>query len=182
MIGLVLAVGLPLLDRSVKDNAVVAAGDRLELGDGLTIAPPEGWRLTKGVTVDMPTLVPAQPKSTSLLTDGPVKAVLQVGPFRGDSVRLLEQMNRNAVRSTTKAGFTARGERTAVVSTDGLDGVQERYTADSGEGTLTAFALPGDRGLVVAVTAPDGGQLSARNEQVQRMLSSLALTGTGDRS
>ncbi len=182
VIGLVLAVLLPMVDRSVADHAVVRAGDRLDLGAGLTLAPPEGWRLVKGVTLGTPTIAPVPGKGKAVVTDGTVTAALQVGPFRGDASQLLDQVNADEEHTTDLPGFRAAGDRAHVTATGDVSGVRETYRATSGAGVLASYALSDGRGLTILVSATDDGQLTTRTDQIQRMLSSVALTTQGDQS
>jgi hypothetical protein len=111
-----------------------------------------------------------------------VTAALQVGPYRGDAWQLLDQVNADEEHTTDLPGFRAAGDRVHVTATGDVSGVRETYRATSGAGVLATYALSDGRGLTILVCATDDGQLTTRTDQIQRMLSSVALTTEGDQS
>jgi hypothetical protein len=180
-IGLVLAVLLPLVDRSVAEPEVVRAGGRLDLGRGLTVAPPEGWRVVRGVMASTPTTVPVPAMGVAAVTDGAVTAAFPVAPYPGTAWQLLDQMDAIRYHTTVLPGFRVAGDRRQLTGTGDVSGVLEDYTSTSGVGVVAAYVLPDGRGLTILVSAAPAAQLPARTDRIERMLASIALTTEGAR-
>jgi hypothetical protein len=53
-IGILLGGILPLVDKAVSWDNPIVAGDRLDLGGGITVTPPIGWQLESGFLVGGP--------------------------------------------------------------------------------------------------------------------------------
>ncbi|MFD7853875.1 hypothetical protein ACFV6B_06185 [Streptomyces microflavus] len=179
VIGLLLAVVLPLVDRSVAEHEVVHAGDRLDLGQGLTIAPPVGWQVVRGIKTGTAITVPVSDTNGAVLADGVVTASIQVAPYDGDSRQLLDQVNSNNSRSAELPGFRVGNDPRPVTTPGGITGLVESYSTTSGSGVLAAYALDTGRGLTILVTSADSTQMPAHTAQIAQMLSSVTLTTEG---
>ncbi|MEU8817442.1 hypothetical protein [Actinoplanes sp. NPDC048796] len=173
-VGILLGGLLPLIDRVVPNDDTVRAGDRLNLGDGLTIAPPAGWQLVSGLRVGAATTIPDQGSPVAEVADDGVVADIRTAAFAGDASALLDQVNKNLTRSSTRPQFTVTGGRASVTSIDGITGLVETYTSTAGEGLVAAYKLADGRGLTVEVDAAAGGQFAARADQVDAMLRSVS--------
>lgn len=173
-IALVLRTVIPAVDHAVPVDDVIKAGDRINLDDGLTIAPPAGWSLTDGILVGANTVQPGAGSPTAAFTQGGVGAQIQVARFAGDADALLNQLNRNDSRSSNRPEFTVTGKRATVTATGGLTGVAEDYTSASGDGILAAFTLPDGRGMAVEVVGTTN-QLAAHAAEITTMLRSVTV-------
>ncbi|MET3861711.1 hypothetical protein ABIE38_002647 [Dietzia sp. 2505] len=140
-IGLVWSVGLPWLDRSVSWDDPIAAGDIVDLGEGVRFTPPVGWDLTKGVRVgDEPASGPPGSGTTATVTDGGTTISATQGVFAGDVDALLTEAEKNL--SVHERGVRVFGARQSVTTDSGLVGTSEPFTSPSGDGVLAAFVLP----------------------------------------
>ncbi|MBG0565580.1 hypothetical protein [Actinoplanes aureus] len=173
-IAILLRSVIPLIDQATPGDAVVQTGDRLNLGGGLTIAPPVGWRLVDGILIGTKTVQPGTGSPTAAVVQGGVSAQIEVAPFAGDADALLNQINRNDSRTNTRPAFTAGNQRSAVTAVGGVTGVTESYTSTSGDGVIAAYTFSDGRGLAVEV-AGTSDQLSARTAQIDAMLRSVTL-------
>ncbi len=173
-IAVVLVWIVPSVDQAVPGHGVVQAGDRLNLGDGLTVTPPAGWQLTGGILVGANTVQPGTGSPTASLTHDGVSAQIAVAPFTGDANALLDQINRNDSRSGNRPEFTVDGNRAAVTAAGGIVGVVEDYTSTSGDGIIAAYTVPDGRGMTIEVTGT-GNQLAAHAGQISAMLRSVTL-------
>ena len=165
---------VPLIDQAVPGHDVVRAGDRLNLNQGLTVAPPVGWQLTDGILVGANTVVPGEGSPTAGVSQDGVGAQIHVASFAGDANALLDQINRNDSRSGNRPEFTANGNRGVVSATGGITGVVEDYSSTSADGIVAAYTFPDGRGMTIEVTGT-GSQLSAHTGQISAMLRSVAL-------
>jgi len=158
------AVVMPAVNRIAPANyPQVKAGERLDLGDGVTITPPAGWRLVDGFVVGS-TRTPAGGQAE--IAQSGVVASVQAAAFTGDAETLLGQAERE--------GFTVTGGRTTVTTTGGITGVVEDYSRGSGEGLVAAYAFDGV-GVTVVVDAARG-QLAVHSGDIDTMLRSVART------
>jgi hypothetical protein len=168
--GLILlwAVVMPVVNRVVPaDYPRIRAGDRLDLGGGVTVTPPVGWRLVEGYVVGS-TRTPAS--GDAEVGQSGVVASVHVEPFTGDADTLLgraEQLDSSAL-----PGFTVSGGRSTVQAQDGITGVVQDYSSGSGEGLVAAYAFDGV-GVTVVVDAASG-QLSVHAAEIDGMLRSVA--------
>ncbi|GAA1036509.1 hypothetical protein GCM10009557_47430 [Virgisporangium ochraceum] len=168
--GLILlwAVVMPVVNRvTPADYPRIGAGDRLDLGGGVTITPPVGWRLVEGYVVGS-TRTPAS--GDAEVGQSGVVASVHVAPFNGDADALLGQAER--IDSSALPGFTVSGGRTTVPAQDGITGVVEDYSSGSGEGLVAAYAFDGV-GVTVVVDATSG-QLAVHAAEIDAMLRSVA--------
>lgn len=181
-IGILLGGILPLVDRAVSWDNPIAAGDRLDLGGGLTLAPPTGWQLESGFRVGGTSPNPSG--SAAIVTSNGVSATIQVAGFSGSPDQLLDRVNDNEFTTATRPDLTSTGNRTTLTTGTGLNGVLESYTGTAREGLVAVFTfpangqgLPADTGMSIVVDAPNG-QLASVQSDVRAMLSSVALEGT----
>ncbi|GAA4471894.1 hypothetical protein [Phytohabitans houttuyneae] len=168
-IALLLSVGIPLVDRAVPaDVRVIEPGDRLDLGGGITIAPPVGWQLDDGILVSDTITSPVEVGGgDASLTRGGLSVGIHLAPFTGDAAALLDQVE----RIDSRHGFTVTGQRTSVTAEDGITGLAEQYTSASTQGLVAAYVIDGTGLSVIA----DGtaGLLPAHLAQIDAMLRSV---------
>ncbi|WP_328471357.1 hypothetical protein OHA21_07025 [Actinoplanes sp. NBC_00393] len=165
---------IPSIDQATPVDDVIEAGDRLNLDNGLTIAPPVGWELVDGILVGADTVQPGAGSASASMVQGGVQAQIAVSSFAGDAGALLDQVNRNDSRSDSRPGFTVSAEPTAITTVGGITGAVEGYTSAAGDGLLAAFTFPDGRGMAVEV-AGTSEQLAARTSQIDAMLRSVTL-------
>lgn len=157
------AVVMPAVNRvAPADYPRIRAGDRLDLGGGVTIAPPVGWRLVEGFVVGS-TRSPAS--GDAEIAGAGVVASVQVASFGGDAEALLDKV------AAEDPGFTVTGGRTTVDAQGGITGLVEDYSSGSGEGLVAAYVFDGV-GLTVVVDAASG-QLAVHAAEVTAMLRSV---------
>ena len=173
-LALLLRSVVPLIDRAVPGHDVVRAGDRFDLGAGLSIAPPVGWQIVDGILVGARTVQPGTGSPTAAVVRSGISAQMAVSTFAGDAGALLDQINRNDERSGERPAFTADSDRTAITATGEVTGLAESYTSTSQDGVIAAYTFPDDRGLAVEVVG-DRDQLAARSGQIDAMLRSVSL-------
>ena len=86
----VVALGLPLLDRSLSASRTVAAGVRIAVGGGVSVVPPPG------ATLDVSRTRPGDRRGTTLFVLGPIRYAVVVAPYSGTlaeaTTRLREQI------------------------------------------------------------------------------------------
>ncbi|MER7416061.1 hypothetical protein ABT346_04615 [Micromonospora peucetia] len=175
VIGIVLAVVLPLVNQAVPDNDEIRPGDRLDLG-GVVVTPPVGWLLEQGVRVGADSTVPVTPGSAdAVVAAAGVSVVFHQAPFTGTTAALLDQINSNESRSTGRPEFAVTGGRATVTAGSGLTGLAENHTSASGEGVIAVFTFPSlGTGMTVEVDAAPG-QLAARQAEITAMLRSVTV-------
>jgi hypothetical protein len=178
-LGILLGGILPLIDQAVSWDDPIVAGDKLDLGGGITVTPPTGWQLESGVRVGGAGANPAD--ATAIVTSNGVSVTVQVSGFSGSPGELLDRVNDNEFTTATRPDLTAVGGRNTLVTGSGLSGVSESYTGTSAEGLAAAFTFPAngsgitaDTGMSIVVDAPRG-QLSAVMPDVQAMLRSVSV-------
>lgn len=162
------AVVMPAVNRiTPADYPRIRAGDRLDLGGGVTVTPPVGWRLVDGFVVGS-TRTPAS--GDAEVAQSGVVASVHAAAFTGDADTLLGQAER--IDSSALPGFTLTGGRTPVTAQDGITGVVEDYSSGPGEGLVAAYAFDGV-GVTVVVDAASG-QLAVHGSEIDAMLRSVA--------
>jgi hypothetical protein len=162
------AVVMPAVNRvTPADYPRIRAGDRLDLGSGVTITPPVGWRLVDGFVVGS-TRTPAG--GDAEVAQSGVVASIHVAAFTGDADALLDRVEQ--VDASALPGFTVTGGRTPVNAGDGITGVVEDYGSGSGEGLVAAYVFDGV-GVTVVVDAASG-QLSVHGAEIDAMLRTVA--------
>lgn len=165
---------IPLIDQAVPGDTVIKAGQRLNLNDGLTVAPPAGWQLSDGILVGANSVQPGAGSPTAAFSTGGVSVQIQVAKFAGDANALLDQLNSNDVKEGDRRDVTASGDRATITATGGVTGVSEGFGSTSGDGILAAYTFADGRGLVISVTGT-GNQLSAHAAQIDAVLRSVTL-------
>lgn len=139
-----LALGLPLLDRSLPAERDVRADAPYRIGAGVTVVPPFGARL------DVTGTRPGEDRGSVLFRLDPVRYAIEVRPFDGDldtaAVRLRQ-------RITGTSGYQVTGTQLAVSTAGGLAGLQGGYTAGDRGGRYAVFVV---RGLTIEVTISGG--------------------------
>ncbi|GAA3201305.1 hypothetical protein GCM10010468_14420 [Actinocorallia longicatena] len=177
-VGLLLSVVLPRIDDAVAVNEIVRPGDRLDLGGGLTIAPPAGWEVLAGIKVGEKTTLPVpEDAADASVAGGGVTALIRVDTFDGTPEALLDQVNHTQKRTSNQPGFTVTAPPVPVETAEGNVGVLERYTSTSGEGLLAAFTFHDGRGMSLSVAATGDGQLAEQAGRIERMIRSIRFTG-----
>ena len=162
------AVVLPAVNRvTPADYPRITAGDRLDLGEGVTIAPPVGWRLVEGFVVGS-TRSPAA--GDAEIAQSGVVASVHVAAFSGDADALLGQVEQDD--SSALPGFTVTGGRNTVDARNGITGLVEDFSSGSGEGLVAAYVFDGV-GVTVVVDAV-AGQFAVHSAEITAMLRSLA--------
>lgn len=179
---IVYTVVLPAIDNAVGWDDETAAGDVIDLGEGVTFVPPVGWELTDGFRVGDEPLsgVPAS-GATAALGNGGVRVVAQRSGFDGTPDELLDQLNRIRSRSDAapNRAFKVTGPRGTVTTASGISGVSEAYTSASGEGRMLAFTLgAGDAGgtptgVVVTVDAT-ANEYATQSAAIDALIASIA--------
>ncbi|MBB2947131.1 hypothetical protein FB565_006899 [Actinoplanes lutulentus] len=172
-IALLLRTAIPAIDQAIPVDNVITAGDRINLNDGLTIAPPTGWDLTDGILVGANTVEPGAGSPSASFGQGGIAAQIQVAKFAGDANALLDQVNRNDSVNPNRPEFTVTGQRATVTATGGLTGVAEDYTSASHDGILAAYTLSDGRGVAIEVIGT-ANQLAAQTAQITAMLRSVS--------
>jgi hypothetical protein len=164
-----LAVVLPAVDRLVPVTAgPIRPGERLNLGGGVTIAPPAGWRLRSGIRTTDRTVAPVRPGDGYATLDdgGAVTVVIHLADFDGGGpAALLDQVDR--VNARARPTLAVTGGRAAVA-----DGLVERFAGPSSEGLIAAYTF-GGTGMTVVARAGAAG-LAARAAEIDAMLASVA--------
>lgn len=162
------AVVMPFVNRvAPADYPRIKAGDRLDLGGGVTITPPVGWRLVDGFVVGS-TRTPAS--GDAEVAQSGVAVSIHIAAFSGDADQLLGQVEQ--IDSSELPGFTISGGRSAVNAQGGITGLVEDYSSGSGEGLVAAYVFD-DVGLTVVVDAASG-QLAVHAAEIGTMLQSVA--------
>lgn len=152
-VAVLLAVLLPLADRLVPADDPIRPGERLDLGGGVSVAAPAGWRLESGIRAGERTTVPVTPGSAdAVLSTGGVVISLHLAAFGGDAAALLD-----AVELTGTAGVT-RGARSPVTTQGGVTGLAEHFTGPGTEGLVAAYTFGAGLGLTATVLAGPGEQ------------------------
>ncbi|WP_405096042.1 hypothetical protein [Micromonospora sp. NBC_01412] len=173
-IAVVLVVILPAIGRAVPSDDPIRAGDRLDLGGGITVTPPVGWQLTSGVRVGANTTVPTSPGSANAqVTRNGVTATIHVAKFAGDPGALLDQVERIDAVSPARPKFAVAAGRVTVTAQGGLVGLAESYASASSEGVVAAYQFPvSGTGMTIVVGAPTG-QYAANTAEITAMLRSV---------
>ncbi|MGI5239206.1 hypothetical protein [Dactylosporangium sp. CA-139066] len=166
-LAVLLAVGLPAVDRLVPAPAdLVRPGDRLNLGGGVTIAPPQGWRLLEGIRVTDRTVAPVRPgDGDATLQRGGATVVIHLAAFDGGPEALLDQVDR--VNARARPALAVTGGRVAVAA-----GLVEPFAGPSSRGLVAAYTFDGTGMTVVAHAGADG--LAGRAAEIHAMLGSVA--------
>lgn len=158
---LVYTVILPAIDDATAWNDETAAGDVIDLGEGVTFVPPVGWELTDGFRVGDEPAGGLPIDGSAVIGNGGVRVVVERSGFDGSADELLDQVNRTRTRSNAapNRGFKVTGPRSTVTTASGISGVSEAYTSTTGEGRVLAFTLDGGdagttpTGVVVTIDA-----------------------------
>jgi len=179
---LVFMVVIPVInDYAVDWDDETAAGDVLDLGNGVTVVPPTGWDLTSGIRVDgEPVSGISGDGSASIGSNGVFIDVTRAN-FDGTPDELLDQVNRLRTKSNASGNqaFKVTGPRTTVTTAAGLTGVSEAYTSASGEGRVLALTLAaGDdgttpTGVTITVDATDSAY-AGQSAAIDALVDSLA--------
>jgi uncharacterized Zn-binding protein involved in type VI secretion len=162
--GLALGLGvvLPAVDRAVPARAdTIRPGDRLDLGGGVTIAPPPGWRLLSGIRVGDRTVAPVRAgDGDAVVAGGPVTVTIHLAAFDGGPAALLDQVDRVNARA-----------RPALAVTGGRSTVDAGLVEPSSDGLTAAYTF-GGTGMTVVVHAGACG-LAGRAAEIRAMLASV---------
>jgi hypothetical protein len=170
---------VPAINNAISWTNQTTAGDVINMGDGLTFAPPVGWDLTDGFkTTDHPDHGVSATSSSAVLSNGAVQIAAKGGSYSGTADALVNQLNRNLTRNQGSA-FKVDGTAVSITTEAGTTGVTEVFRSEAKEGQLAAFTfgkgdgLPTDIGLSFTVTGP-AGSLARYRAEIDDMLKSVA--------
>lgn len=171
---------VPAINNAISWTNQTRAGDVIDMGDGLTFAPPVGWDLTDGFkTTDHPASGVSATSSSAVLSNGGVQIEAKGGAYAGTADALVRQLNQNLTRNQGSA-FKVDGTAVSITTDSGITGVTEVFRSAAKEGQLAAFtfskggSLPAAVGLSFTVTGPEGS-LARYRAEIDGMLSSVAL-------
>ncbi|MCK0175403.1 MULTISPECIES: hypothetical protein [Mycobacteriaceae] len=165
----VTSVALPVADELVQYEDEVAAGDMMELGDGVTFVPEPGWGIIAGVRAGRPAADGTYPPQATLV-DGDVLFTVQADTFPGDANALLDQV------ATTPEVLGAGdlqfiGDRTSVTTDAGEPGVVVPIATADAAGVLAAFVLDGQGVTALAIQPPT--VTPAETDAISQMVASI---------
>ncbi|MBJ8344718.1 hypothetical protein [Antrihabitans sp. YC2-6] len=178
-IGILLGGVLPLVNNAVAWDNEIQAGEVIDLGNGLTVAPPRGWQLEGGTRIGEPKTNPVSAGgSSALLVSGAVSVFIRTAPFTGDNTALLNQVDNNREKTPKTSGLTVRGPAETLTTADGRQGLVQHYTGIDSDAVVAVFTFPaggstaGEIGLTVEADTT-GGQLAPLRDELDAMLRSI---------
>lgn len=119
---------VPAIDDATAWNNPTVAGDLIDLGDGITIAPPAGWQLEQGIRTTEESATPVNSDAASAtLSNGATTVTVTGSGWTGTATELMDQYNRvrDASDEDPDRQFAVTGERSSFTTATGLTGVQE---------------------------------------------------------
>jgi len=128
----VIAVGLPAVDRSLSAERAVPPHSPYEVGGGVTVVPPAGAML------DVTRTRPSARRGSALFILGPVRYVIVVAPYDGDLDGAVDRLRRKVA--------TADGQ---------LDAGLPELTGTGLTGRAGDYATPDRAGRYAVFLAPD---------------------------
>ncbi|MFC0526168.1 hypothetical protein [Phytohabitans kaempferiae] len=131
LILVVIAVGLPAVDRSFPAERAVPHHLPYEVGGGVSVVPPAG------AVLDVTRTRPTARQGTALFVLGPVRYVLVVAPFDGDLDGAVDRLR----RKVTSADGQLDAGLPALTGT-GLGGRSGAYTTPDRAGRYAVFLAP----------------------------------------
>jgi hypothetical protein len=173
---ILMSVVLPVINASVPYHDIARAGDVVELEGDVTFAPEAGWGITSGLRAGHSPLSGQYP-ATAVVEDGALKFTLRTGPFHGDTVQLIDQIEATSEALNRGRGVRINGTPTTVITTQGKEGASVHVTGPHTSGVIAAFVF-GDRGVEAVATGPsDAG--AEPSVAVLRMIDSISHTEKG---
>jgi hypothetical protein len=166
----VFVVLLPAVDSAIPYDREIEAGDVVDLGSGLTFTPAEGWGFPDGVLVDGSGAGEDGLRSAKVTSDG-VTLRVTTGPFSGTPEDLLTQIRKINDAYGAIEGYTVLTDVETVMTSDGVQGVSQAFTAANVEGFIAAFVIDGV-GVEFVVVGPSS-ELLEHDETVRHMVTSL---------
>jgi len=176
----VLALGtwLPNINKLISYDNEAKAGDVLDLGEGIRITPVPGWNIVSGLRVtDEPNTGRGSIENTVTLVSGAVTFQVVRAPFAGTTSELLDQVNRNNELLKDNQGFHVTSPAATATTSQGDEGLVERYAGTDTEGITAAFIF-GDQGVKVTAVGPQGAVRDQVND-VATMIDSLSYQPQG---
>ena len=171
-----MSVVLPVINASVPYHDIARAGDVVELGGDVTFVPEAGWGITSGLRAGHAPLSGHYP-STAVVEHGALKFTLRTGPFHGDTMQLLDQIEATSDALNRGRGVRINSTPTTVITTQGKEGASVHVTGPHTSGVIAAFVL-GDRGVEAVATGPsDAG--TEPSAAVLRMIDSVTKAEKG---
>ncbi len=158
-----IAVGLPAIDRALPASRPVAAGVPYSIGAGVSVVPPADSE------VDLAGTRPGNNRGTALFLIGTIRYMVVVAPYSGSVEGAAERL-RNKI--TLTRGYQVTGRDSIVKTDSGLTGRQGGYTAPGRSGRYAVFVVDG-LGIEVTVSGTDP-QLRAALDRVEASTRSLA--------
>jgi hypothetical protein len=173
---ILMSVVLPVINASVPYHDIARAGDVIELEGDFTFAPEAGWGITSGLRAGHAPLSGQYP-ATAVVEDGALKFTLRTGPFHGDTMQLIDQIEATSEALNRGRGVRINGTPTTVITTQGKEGASVHVTGPHTSGVIAAFVF-GDRGVEAVATGPsDAG--AEPSVAVLRMIDSISQTEKG---
>jgi hypothetical protein len=173
---ILMSVVLPVINASVPYHDIARAGDVVELEGDVTFVPEAGWGITSGLRAGHAPLSGQYP-ATAVVEDGALKFTLRTGPFHGDTMQLIDQIEATSDALNRGRGVRINGTPTTVITTQGKEGASVHVTGPHTSGVIAAFVF-GDRGVEAVATGPsDAG--ADPSVAVLRMIGSISQTEKG---
>jgi hypothetical protein len=161
-----IAIGLPHINRSLPAGRSVAAGAPYTVGAGVSVVPPVGAYL------DVTKTRPSADRGTALFVVGGVRLVLVVTPFDGTLDRAADRLHRKITRIS---GYQVTGLEQAVWTRQGIAGVRGAYTSPGRLGEYAVFVTDG-LAVEVTVSGPET-QLRGFMPALEHSLGSMTFGG-----
>jgi hypothetical protein len=168
---ILMSVVLPVINASVPYHDIARAGDVVELEGDVTFVPEAGWGITSGLRAGHAPLSGQYP-ATAVVEDGALKFTLRTGPFHGDTMQLIDQIEATSEALNRGRGVRINGTPTTVITMQGKEGASVHVTGPHTSGVIAAFVF-GDRGVEAVATGPsDAG--AEPSVAVLRMIGSIS--------
>jgi hypothetical protein len=139
--GLLLNPVIPLINNSIPTDDPVRAGDRIDVGDGMSFAPPVGWQIQAGERAATGSEDAGDPASqTTVQLRGPDGRIqVKGGLFPGDVNALLRRVVANA---EAQNGIKPHGDPVTLQTEGGSSGAAQQFATTHGYGLMAAFTFP----------------------------------------
>jgi hypothetical protein len=176
-----MSVVLPSIDSETSYRDEVHRGDVVQIADGITLVPTQGWDLAGGALAGE-TRSPIGTTASTQLVDGSVKFSVQAAPFDGTPSRLLERIDQINADLGSAHGAT---RRYPVTTRQGAAGVAKDYVGVNKQGSEAAFVFRARssesggqatrEGVEIVVSGPKGA-MSRRRDDIVAMIRSVGTT------
>jgi hypothetical protein len=157
-----IAVVLPLVDRSLPATRRVVAGAPYVIGAGVSVVPPPGAEL------DVTRTRPGRQRGAALFRLGGERVAVVVAPFRGSLADATDRIRVKIINSGT--GFQLIGPTHPDATDMGVTGARGGYRSPGRFGEYAVFV---DRNLAVEVTA------SVPDDQRQPLAAAMEVSLSG---